>query len=73
MHAVCEQGRVASGWARRDARVREAQEGCGGSVPKKMFGGNSNKVAWHWFLPLKVEFPRGMEKVVVRNLESLTC
>ena len=39
----------------------------------EMFGGNSNKVAWHWFLPLKVEFPRGMEKVVVRNLESLSC
>lgn len=30
-----------------------------------MFGGNSNKVAWHWFLPTRVEFPRGMEKVVL--------
>lgn len=31
----------------------------------EMFGGDSNKVAWHWFLPLPVEFPRGMKKVVL--------
>jgi hypothetical protein len=31
----------------------------------EMFGGNSNNVAWHWFLPLRVEFPRSMEKVVL--------
>lgn len=31
----------------------------------EMFGGNSNKVAWHWFLPTEVEFPRGMQKVVL--------
>lgn len=31
----------------------------------EMFGGVSNQVAWHWFLPLEVEFPRGMKKVVL--------
>lgn len=31
----------------------------------EMFGGTSNNVAWHWFVPLPVEFPRGMEKVVL--------
>jgi hypothetical protein len=31
----------------------------------EMFGGNSNNVAWHWFLPLPVEFPRSMEKIVL--------
>lgn len=30
-----------------------------------MFGGDSNQVAWHWFLPLPVEFPPGMKKVVM--------
>ena len=31
----------------------------------EMFGGDSNKVAWHWFLPLPVTFPQGMKKVVL--------
>ncbi len=31
----------------------------------EMFGGNSSNVAWHWFLPMGVEFPRGMKKVVL--------
>lgn len=31
----------------------------------EMFGGTSNKVSWHWFLPIEVEFPRGMKKVVL--------
>jgi hypothetical protein len=31
----------------------------------EMFGGNTDKVAWHWFLPLPVKFPKGMEKVVL--------
>ncbi|KAL3919742.1 MAG: hypothetical protein SGILL_003602 [Bacillariaceae sp.] len=31
----------------------------------EMFGGESNEPAWHWFLPLPVEFPRGMKKVVM--------
>ena len=31
----------------------------------EMFGGESNEVAWHWFLPTPVEFPRGMKKVVM--------
>jgi len=31
----------------------------------EMFGGTSNAVAWHWFLPLEVRFPRGMKKVVL--------
>jgi hypothetical protein len=31
----------------------------------EMFGGNDKNVTWHWFLPLPVEFPRGMEKVVL--------
>eukprot|EP00980_Cylindrotheca_fusiformis_P021482 scaffold8353_cov138-Cylindrotheca_fusiformis.AAC.13 len=31
----------------------------------EMFGGESSNVAWHWFLPLSVEFPRGMKKVVL--------
>jgi hypothetical protein len=30
-----------------------------------MFGGDSNQVAWHWFFPLPVDFPRGMRKVVM--------
>ena len=31
----------------------------------EMFGGSTEKVAWHWFLPLKVKFPKGMDKVVL--------
>jgi hypothetical protein len=31
----------------------------------EMFGGASNEVAWHWFFPTPVEFPRGMKKVVL--------
>lgn len=31
----------------------------------EMFGGQSNEVAWHWFFPLSVDFPRGMQKVVM--------
>jgi len=31
----------------------------------EMFGGDSNNVAWHWFLPIEAEFPRGMKKVVL--------
>jgi hypothetical protein len=31
----------------------------------EMFGGDSNQVAWHWFFPLPVEFPPGMQKVVM--------
>lgn len=31
----------------------------------EMFGGNSNKVSWHWFWPAPVEYPGGMKKVVL--------
>mmetsp|Transcript_10715 Transcript_10715/g.22264 ORF Transcript_10715/g.22264 Transcript_10715/m.22264 type:complete len:396 (+) Transcript_10715:109-1296(+) len=31
----------------------------------EMFGGESNQIAWHWFLPLAVAFPNGMKKVVL--------
>jgi len=31
----------------------------------EMFGGSHKDIAWHWFLPMPVEFPRGMEKVVL--------
>jgi hypothetical protein len=31
----------------------------------EMFGGTSNDVALHWFLPFEVEFPRGMKHVVL--------
>jgi hypothetical protein len=31
----------------------------------EMFGGEKNEVEWHWFLPLRVDFPRGMQKVVL--------
>eukprot|EP00522_Entomoneis_paludosa_P006438 CAMPEP_0172453182 /NCGR_PEP_ID=MMETSP1065-20121228/10624_1 /TAXON_ID=265537 /ORGANISM="Amphiprora paludosa, Strain CCMP125" /LENGTH=416 /DNA_ID=CAMNT_0013205357 /DNA_START=272 /DNA_END=1522 /DNA_ORIENTATION=- len=31
----------------------------------EMFGGQSPRVALHWFLPNNVEFPRGMKKVVL--------
>jgi multidrug efflux pump subunit AcrB len=31
----------------------------------EMFGGQDKKVVWHWFLPLPVDFPRGMRKVVL--------
>lgn len=31
----------------------------------EMFGGETNELSWHWFVPLPVEFPRGMEKVVL--------
>lgn len=31
----------------------------------EMFGGDSNEVALHWFLPTRVEFPDGMKKVVL--------
>jgi DHHC palmitoyltransferase len=31
----------------------------------EMFGGNSPNVAWHWFVPLPVQFPGSMHKVVL--------
>mmetsp|Transcript_13181 Transcript_13181/g.37064 ORF Transcript_13181/g.37064 Transcript_13181/m.37064 type:complete len:408 (-) Transcript_13181:2502-3725(-) len=31
----------------------------------EMFGGVSNKVALHWFIPSPVEFPNAMEKIVL--------
>mmetsp|Transcript_14677 Transcript_14677/g.31298 ORF Transcript_14677/g.31298 Transcript_14677/m.31298 type:complete len:366 (+) Transcript_14677:190-1287(+) len=31
----------------------------------EMFGGHSNEVAWHWLIPIAVEFPNGMEKIVL--------
>jgi hypothetical protein len=31
----------------------------------EMFGGTSNNVSWHWLLPLPVQFPSGMHKVVM--------
>jgi hypothetical protein len=31
----------------------------------EMFGGESNAVAWHWFIPVSPQFPRGMKKVVL--------
>ena len=31
----------------------------------EMFGGESPRVAWHWFLPLPVKFPKGMDAVVL--------
>lgn len=31
----------------------------------EMFGGHSPHPQWHWFLPLPVKFPRGMQKVVL--------
>lgn len=31
----------------------------------EMFGGDSERVAWHWFLPLPVKFPTCMDKVVL--------
>lgn len=31
----------------------------------EMFGGDTNQVAMHWFIPIPVEFPNGMKKVVL--------
>ena len=31
----------------------------------EIFGGESNQIAWHWFLPIPIEFPNGMKKVVL--------
>jgi hypothetical protein len=31
----------------------------------EMFGGDSSRVSWHWFLPLPVKFPKGMDAVVL--------
>jgi len=31
----------------------------------EMFGGNSNRVSWHWFIPTPIEFPQGMKKAVL--------
>jgi len=31
----------------------------------EMFGGESNQLSWHWFLPIPIEFPNGMKKVVL--------
>lgn len=31
----------------------------------EMFGGDSPRPAWHWFVPISVNFPSGMEKVVL--------
>lgn len=45
-----------SGNAQFDAVTEEFNE---------MFGGDSPHVAWHWFFPLTVQFPRGMKQVVL--------
>lgn len=31
----------------------------------EMFGGDSPSISWHWFLPLDVQFPKSMSKVVL--------
>jgi hypothetical protein len=31
----------------------------------EMFGGDSNRVALHWFIPTPIEFPQGMKKAVL--------
>jgi DHHC palmitoyltransferase len=31
----------------------------------EMFGGSTPHVAWHWFLPISLRFPRGMQQVVL--------
>ena len=31
----------------------------------EMFGGDSNQVAPHWFIPIPIEFPNGMKKAVL--------
>jgi hypothetical protein len=31
----------------------------------EMFGGENNRVAMHWFIPMPIEFPNGMKKVVL--------
>lgn len=31
----------------------------------EMFGGRTKEVAWHWFLPLPVRYPDGLEKVIL--------
>lgn len=31
----------------------------------EMFGGTHNRLAWHWFVPIPVEFPGSMSKVVL--------
>jgi len=31
----------------------------------EMFGGDSNQVALHWFIPFPIEFPQGMKKAVL--------
>ena len=31
----------------------------------EMFGGSSPNVAWHWFVPIQVQFPGSMHKVVM--------
>ena len=31
----------------------------------EMFGGDSNQCALHWFIPMPIEFPRGMKKAVL--------
>jgi len=39
----------------------------------EMFGGTSTKVAWHWFLPVRVKFPNGMEEVVLGYKWDSAC
>ena len=31
----------------------------------EMFGGDSNRISMHWFIPTPIEFPNGMKKVVL--------
>jgi len=31
----------------------------------QLFGGTSPHPAWHWFVPIPVQFPRGMKKVIL--------
>lgn len=39
----------------------------------EMFGGDTPHAAWHWYLPLQVQFPRGMKQVVLGYEFNETC
>ena len=39
----------------------------------EMFGGNSPHVAWHWYLPIPVRFPRSMKQLVLGYEFNETC
>lgn len=75
----CEQSEAIETGKGKIARMQQSVGKAGTELSKvteefnEMFGGNSPRVAWHWYLPIPVRFPRGMKQVVLGYEFNDTC